>query len=120
MMYIILGLLALFLMFDTRTKTDEVANSKHFHLSHGASKDVYIKMVADGLSEQELKRFVSLEDRFLQLEKVSILEGKTYIGQATLLSNMIKDLYPKYNFSYHTIHLKIISEPEKTDQSSVS
>lgn len=113
MMYIILGLLTLFLMFDTRTKTDEVVNSKHFHLSHGASKDVYIKMVADGLSEQELKRFVSLEDRFLQLEKVSILEGKTYIGQATLLSNMIKDLYPKYKFSYHTNHLKKISEPDK-------
>ena len=109
MVYIILGVIIFLLMINT----DGVVNTKHFHLSHGASKEVYLKMVEDGLSEQELKRFISLEDRFLQLEQVSILEGKTYIGQATLLSNMIKDLYPKYKFSYHTTHLKRISEPDK-------
>ena len=113
MVYIILGLLVLFLLFDTRTKSEEVVGSKHFHLSHGASKEVYLKMVADGLSEQELKQFVSLEDRFLQLEKISILESNSYISQAIFLSNMIKDLFPKYDFSYHTKHLKIISEPDK-------
>ena len=113
MVYIILGVIIFLLMINTKNNTDEVVNTKHFHLSHGASKEVYLKMVEDGLSEQELKRFISLEDRFLQIEKVSILEGKTYIGQATLLSNMIKDLYPKYKFSYHTAHLKRISEPDK-------
>ena len=29
------------------------------------------------------------------------------------ISNKIKDIFPKYNFSYHTIHLKQVAEPNK-------
>jgi hypothetical protein len=30
------------------------------------------------------------------------------------LSNKIKEMFPKYNFSHHTIHLKQIAEPKKS------
>lgn len=35
------------------------------------------------------------------------------IIQASLLSNKIKDAFPKYDFSHHVIHLKQIAEPTK-------
>jgi len=113
MIYIILGILALILMFDTRNKGEEVLGSKHFHLSHGASRDMYLKMSGDGMNEDGLKRFVLMEDRLLQIEKMSVCSGLPNIVEATTLSNMIKDMFPKYNFAYHTVHLKQIAEPLK-------
>jgi hypothetical protein len=42
-----------------------------------------------------------------------VCTGMPYIVQASLLSNKIKETFPKYDFSYHTIHLKQIAEPTK-------
>jgi hypothetical protein len=113
MIYIILGIIALVIMYDTRSRGEEVVGSKHFHLSHGASKDIYLKMKGDGMNEDGLKKFVLMEDRFLQLEKMSVCKSIPHIVEATTLSNMIKDIFPKYNFAYHTVHLKQIAEPLK-------
>jgi hypothetical protein len=54
-----------------------------------------------------------MEDKFLELEYVSVRSGITRIVHASLLSNKIKDSFPTYNFNYHTIHLKQIAEPVK-------
>ena len=113
MIYVLLGILALIFMFDTRNKGEEVLGSKHFHLSHGASRDIYLKMRGDGMNEKGLKRFVLMEDRLLQIEKMSVCSGLPNIVEATTLSNMIKEIFPKYNFAYHTTHLKQIAEPLK-------
>jgi hypothetical protein len=113
MIYVLLGILAMIFMFDTRNKGEEVSGSKHFHLSHGASRDMYLKMRGDGMNEKGLKRFVLMEDRLLQIEKMSVCSGLPNIVEATTLSNMIKEIFPKYNFAYHTIHLKQIAEPLK-------
>jgi hypothetical protein len=42
-----------------------------------------------------------------------VCTGMPYIVQASLISNKIKETFPKYDFSYHTIHLKQIAEPNK-------
>lgn len=113
MIYIILAFIILALMYEKRTKSDEVEGSKNFYVSDGASKKVYLQMHKDGLGRDALKMFVQLEDRLLGIERTSVCTGMPYIVQASLISNKIKETFPKYDFSYHTIHLKQIAEPNK-------
>lgn len=114
MIYILVALIVLALMFDTRKKSEEVEGSKHFYVSNGASKDTYLEMHRNNVGDDALKRFVQMEDTFLQLEQKSVCTGIPFIVQASVLSNKIKDAFPKYDFSYHTTHLKQIAEPNKT------
>jgi hypothetical protein len=107
--YIILILLVLALMREKRKKSEEVEGSKNFYLSDGASKAVYLQMHKDGVRGEALKKFVQLEDQFLTIEQISVSTGIPDMIQAGLISNTIKESFPKYNFSYHTTHLKKIS-----------
>ena len=105
--------MTLALIFEKQTNSLEVGGSKNFHLSDGMSKKMYIRMRREKMSNEDLKKFVQLEDRFLQIERNSVCSGLSHIIEATVLSNLIKELFPKYDFSYHTIHLKQIAEPTK-------
>ena len=120
MRYVFLALLALALIYEKRNQSDEVAGSKNFHLSDGASKQMYLLMHREGMSQENLKKFVQMEDRFLQIERNSVCSGVSHIVEATALSNLIKDFFPKYNFAYHTIHLKQVAEPTKTVNTRVT
>ena len=113
MIYIIAAIVVFLLMFDKPKRSEEVEGSKHFYISDGASKDMYLRMHADGMHRDMLKKFVHLEDRLLEFEKISVCSGVSKIVEATLISNKIKQLFPKYNFPYHTIHLKQVAEPDK-------
>lgn len=118
--FIILAALALALMYEKVTQTDEIAGSKNFHLSGGLSKQMYLLMYNQGVSAENLKKFVQLEDRFLQIERNSVCSGISHTVEATAISNLIKDMFPKYNFAYHGIHLKQIAEPTKTVNTQVT
>ena len=113
MIYILAILVVVFLMYDKHTKSDEVDGSKYFYISDGDSKAMYVKMHADGVSSDRLKNFLLMEDEFLSMEQQSVCTGIPLIIQAGVLSNKIKETFPKYDFSYHTIHLKQIAEPNK-------
>ena len=119
MRYVLLSLLALLLIYEKSNQSEEVSGSKNFHLSGGMSKQMYLLMHKNGMSQENLKKFVQLEDRFLQIERNSVCSGISYIVEATVLSNLIKDLFPKYNFAYHTIHLKQIADPTRTVNSKI-
>jgi hypothetical protein len=112
--HIILVAIVLALIYEKRNQSDEVAGSKNFHVSGGMSKQMYLLMHREGMSQENLKKFVQLEDRFLQIERNSVCSGVPHIVEATSLSNLIKDMFPRYNFAYHTIHLKQVAEPTKT------
>jgi len=101
MLYIVLSLVLLALMYESKKV-------------EGASKDMYTRMRKDGMSQDGLKKFVQMDAAFLKLEHQSVRSGIPYIGDAIILSNLIKQTFPKYDFSYHTIHLKQIAEPNKT------
>jgi len=118
--FIILAAFALALMYEKVTQTDEIAGSKNFHLSGGISKQMYLLMYNQGVSAEDLKKFVQLEDRFLQIERNSVCSGISHTVEATAISNLIKDMFPKYNFAYHGIHLKQIAEPTKTVNTQVT
>ena len=113
MLYLVLTAIVLYFLFEKRKLSHEVLGSKHFYISNGLSKDTYTLMHADGLPKTELDAFVSMEDRFLEYEKDSVYTGTPHIVPATIMSNKIKDRFPKYNFSYHSFHLKQIAEPDK-------
>jgi len=113
MLYVIIAVIVLFILYEKRKVTDEVDKSTNFHISNGISKDTYDLMRIGGSSNEDLKKFVEMEDRFLGYEKSSVSTGVTELVQAITLSNKIKETFPKYNFSYHTIHLKQIAEPNK-------
>jgi len=112
MIYIILAIILLALMYEKRSKSEEVEGSKNFYVSEGASKKMYLQMHKDGLGREALKMFVQLEDQFLGIERTSVCTGMPYIVQAILISNKLKK-HSQYDFSYHTIHLKQIAEPNK-------
>jgi len=114
MIYVLLGIVLLFIMFEKRKTSEEVDLSEHFYISNGISKDTYILMHKDGVKKEDLEKFVYMEDRFLEYEKDSVCLGSSHLVPATTLSNKIKETFPKYNFSYHTIHLKQIAEPKKS------
>ena len=113
MRYVLLSLLALFLIYEKSNQSEEVTGSKNFHLSGGMSKQMYLLMHKNGMSQENLKKFVQLEDRFLQIERNSVCSGIPNYVEGAVISNLIKELFPKYNFAYHTIHLKQIGEPLK-------
>jgi hypothetical protein len=114
MIYLVLIAIVLYFLFEKQKVSNEIAGSKHFYISNGLSKDTYTLMHKDGLPKEELERFVNMEDRFLEYEKDSVRLGTPHIVPATVLSNNIKVRFPRYNFSYHSIHLKQIAEPDKT------
>ena len=119
MLYLVAGVIVLALMYDKTVKSEEVGGSKNFHMSQGMSKEMYNRMRGDGVSGQELKKFVQLEDRFLQVERNSVCSGMPRFIDALTLSDLIKRTFPKYDFSYHTIHLKQTAEPEKIINKSI-
>jgi hypothetical protein len=118
--FVLLALVALALIYEKAAQTEEIAGSKNFHLSGGASKQMYLLMHRDGMNQENLKKFVQLEDRFLQIERNSVCSSVPHIVEATSLSNLIKDMFPRYNFAYHTIHLKQVAEPTKTVNTRVT
>lgn len=115
---IILGLLALFIIWHTWKQTSEEVEvlgykTKYFHLSDGMSKKMFEQMRKDGLSLESLKHFVMMEDRLLKIEQTSVCSGNPRNHEAVTVSEQIKDAFLGYDFSYHTSHIKQISEPHK-------
>jgi len=119
MLYLVAGVIVLALMYDKTVKSEEVGGSKNFHMSQGMSKEMYTKMHRDGMEQDGLKKFVQLEDRFLQVERNSVCSGMPRFIDAISISDLIKRTFPKYDFSYHTIHLKQAAEPEKIINKSI-
>lgn len=103
----------LLLVRNDQRNMEEVEGSKHFYLSDGKSKQIYEQMKRDKLSEQSLKEFVYMEDRFLQLEKMSVCQQISYASEATGISENIKTRFGHYDFRYHQVHIKQCSEPNR-------
>ena len=114
MIYVVLFVVILCLLHEKHTKVEEVEGSHFFYLSGGASKDVYEKMRRNDMSDEELKDFIMMEDQLLGLEQKAVCTGIPYSLQGNGISKKIKEKFPKYNFNYHTIHLKQLAEPGKT------
>lgn len=100
--------------------SEQIGGSKNFHFSQGASAAVYKAMKENGMSDENLRRFVAMEDYFLEIEKLSVCTGIPRLGEATSVSQQIKDYFIGYDFSYHTIHLKQVAEPNKMINKNLS
>jgi len=110
-------IIVLLLIQDTDTTSERVSilgySAKYFYMSNGESKNMYEQMRKDGIPDESLKEFIMMEDRFLNLERLSVCTQTSRIIEAFGLSKEIKDNFLGYDFSYHAKHLKQISEPHK-------
>lgn len=118
-LYLVIILTLIFLMRDEIRHIEEVPHSKYFYMSNGKSKEMYRQMKKDGVSEDNLKLFVYMEDMLLKLEFLSVCSRTSRIQEATALSEAIKDRFPVYDFRYHQDHLKQTSNPSKLINSKI-
>jgi len=119
LIWLLISCLVLLIYYDNQdiTSRDYVNilgyTSKYFYMSHGESKKIFEKMENDNIAYESLKSFVIMEDDFLNLERKSVCSGVSQKVEAFALSDEIKNRFKGYDFSYHTKHLKQISEPDK-------
>jgi len=101
-------------MFPKTDKQVHIDNlhSNNFEISPDSRK-MFHKMLKDGLSKESLKKFVTMEDRFLEYEKESACMGRDRVLDATSLDQAIRDTFMAYDFTYHIKHLKQISETKR-------
>ena len=123
LIWILVLISILFLMSDLDSTGERVSilgfSTKYFHMSNGESKKMYEQMRKDGIPDESLKEFIMMEDRFLNLERLSVCTQTSRIIEAFGLSKEIKDNFLGYDFSYHAKHLKQISEPHKLINRSI-
>jgi hypothetical protein len=123
LIWILVLISILFLMRDVDSTGERVTvlgfSTKYFYMSHGESKKMFEQMRKDGLPDELLKEFIIMEDKLLNLERLSVCTQTSRIIEAFGLSKQIKDGFLGYDFSYHAKHLKQISEPPKLINRSI-
>jgi len=98
---------------DRTINITEIGGSKNFYLSDGASFKMYKTMEDAGASGESLRIFVNMEDRLLEIERISVCSGVPRTMEASSISRQIKERFPAFDFSYHNIHIKQTSEPSR-------
>ena len=121
--WILILIIVLFVLRDIDITGERVSvlgfSTKYFYMSNGESKKMYEQMRKDGIPDESLKEFIMMEDRFLNLERLSVCTQTSRIIEAFGLSKQITDGFLGYDFSYHAKHLKQISEPHKLINRSI-
>ena len=124
MIWVLVILIILFFIFGAEYSEDNVSTlgytTKNFHMSHGMSKKMFETMKQDGLSEESLKEFIMMEDRFLEIERKSVCSQTAHAFESVGVSDQIKSRFLGYDFSYHSKHIKQASEPEKLINRSIT
>ena len=121
--WILILIIILFVLRDIDITGERVSvlgfSTKYFYMSNGESRKMYEQMRKDGIPDESLKEFIMMEDRFLNLERLSVCTQTSRIIEAFGLSKQITDGFLGYDFSYHAKHLKQISEPHKLINRSI-
>ena len=121
--WILILIIVLFVLRDIDITGERVSvlgfSTKYFYMSNGESKKMYEQMRKDGIPDESLKEFIMMEDRFLNLEHLSVCTQTSRIIEAFGLSKQITDNFLGYDFSYHSKHLKQIAEPHKLINRSI-
>ena len=110
-------LVALFLIVMLIPKSDKQVTvgpfrSKNFEISP-QSRKMFNDMKRDRLTEEKLKEFGMMEDRFLEYEKDSACRGIDRKVEAGKLDQLIRETFIAYDFTYHNNHLKQIGEQNR-------
>ena len=110
-------LAALFIIVAMIPKADkqvtvDTHRSRNFEISPDSRK-MFNDMKRDRISKENLKKFVVMEDRFLEYEKDSACRGIDRRVEAGKLDQIIRETFMGYDFTYHNKHLKQISEQNR-------
>tara|TARA_R110002074_G_scaffold111070_3_gene238759 strand:- start:445 stop:828 length:384 start_codon:yes stop_codon:yes gene_type:complete len=111
------ALAALVLILTFSTKREKQVRADNYQTSNfeisPESRQMFHKMERDRLSQETLKKFLIMEDRFLEYEKDSACRGIPRGIEAGALDQVIRETFIAYDFSYHNKHLKQINEPNR-------
>lgn len=114
---IIIILLILYISFEYTKPKQQAAignyETRFFAISGGHSLDIFNSMKEAGYSDETILKFLTMEDKFLSLEKELVCNGSNRQLEAIDLSQQIIETFPSYDFSYHTQHIKQMAEPDK-------
>jgi hypothetical protein len=78
------------------------------------------QMKEGGLSEQSLMEFAMLEDEFMGFEKQTVCHHISYLREAMTLDQQMKDRFPGWDFNYHQLHIRQMSQPSKLINKNLS
>lgn len=111
---IILALIVFMFMGRPATKQVQAGNYRtaNFEICPDSRK-MFEKMKREGVPEESLKKFITMEDRFLEYEKDCACRGINREIEAIAVDQMIRESFAGYDFTYHNKHLKQASEPNR-------
>lgn len=108
-MYLILGALLLIIIMIRMPKANKQVTAGNYRTTNfeisPESRKIFEKMKKDGVPVEGLKRFIIMEDRFLEYEKDTVCRRISRKAEAIAMDQAIKDAFRGYNFTYHTKHL---------------
>ena len=117
MIQFVIILVILYFIFNLEPSDTNIGSmgykSKNFGMSHGMSYNIINEMKRKGVSEETIKNFIQMEDRFLEAERKAVCSQTSRQFEAVGMSDKIKRKFIGYDFSYHAKHIKQASEPEK-------
>ena len=121
---IIIVLLVLYVSFEYTKKNNQAVignfETQFFHISGGRSLDTFNAMKTANYSDETILKFVTMEDKFLSIEKEVVCRGVNRRLEAMDLSQQIIESFPGFDFSYHTHHIKQMAEPDKMVNKSLN
>lgn len=113
-MITIIAAIILFIILSREVHSDNVSldgfRTKNFNQR---SKQAYDELKEAGVGKESLVEFLMMEDRLLELEKISVCQGISTNREITEVSQQIKNRFPGFDFSYHILFIKQASEPNK-------
>lgn len=113
-MITIIAAILLFVILAREVHSDEINldgyRTKNFNQR---STQAYEELKKAGVGKESLLEFLMMEDRLLELEKISVCQGISTNREITKVSQQIKNRFPGFDFSYHTLYIKQAAEPGK-------
>lgn len=114
MLTIILAIIIIIVMIPKKEYQVVTGNVKSMNFEIcPESRAMFEKMVANGVSGEQLRKFVMMEDKFLEYEKDSVCRKIDRVREAGMLDQAIREEFGGYDFTYHSKHIKQISEQNR-------
>ena len=100
-------------IFSEHSNDQEVIGTYKTKFFTKRSKELLEQMKSGGLSEQSLTEFAMMEDEFMGYEKQTVCHHVSYLREAMTLDQQMKDRFVGWDFGYHQLHIKQMSQPSK-------
>jgi len=120
-MITIIAAVILFVLITRQYHSDQISldgyTTKNFSQR---SIQAYDQLKEAGVGNESRLEFLMMEDRLRELEKMSVCQDISTIMEISRMSQQIKNRFPGFDFSYHTLYIKQTAEPNKLIDKTIS